>query len=55
MESSYSVVYYQQGGCYLVIEFKSAEAIQETPDEDVMSISARIIENNLEAYKKLAQ
>ena len=40
---------------YIVIEFSRAEQMQETSDEDVMSISKRLIEQNREAYKVLAQ
>lgn len=40
---------------YIVIEFSRAEQIQEASDEDVMSISKRLIEQNREAYKVLAQ
>lgn len=40
---------------YIVIEFSRAEQMQEASDEDVMSISKRLIEQNREAYKVLAQ
>ena len=40
---------------YIVIEFSRAEQMQEAADEDVMSISKRLIEQNREAYKVLAQ
>ena len=40
---------------YIVIEFSLAEQMQEASDEDVMSISKRLIEQNREAYKVLAQ
>ena len=40
---------------YIVIEFPAAEEIQSAPDEDIASISKRLIQNNLEAYKELAK
>ncbi len=40
---------------YIVIEFSRAEQMQEASDEDVMSISKRLTEQNREAYKVLAQ
>ena len=40
---------------YIVIEFSRAEQIQEAGDEDVMSISKRLIEQNREAYEVLAK
>ena len=40
---------------YIVIEFSRVEQMQEASDEDVMSISKRLIEQNREAYKVLAQ
>lgn len=40
---------------YIVIEFSRAEQMQEASDEDVMSISKRLIGQNREAYKVLAQ
>lgn len=40
---------------YIVIEFSRAEQMQEASDEDVMSISKRLIKQNREAYKVLAQ
>ena len=40
---------------YIVVEFSRAEEMQEASDEDVMSISKRLIEQNSEAYKVLAQ
>jgi antitoxin Phd len=40
---------------YLVIEFGKAEELQTMADEDVMSISRRIMENNREAYGVLAK
>lgn len=40
---------------YLLIEFNQAEQEQTMSDEDVMSISRRIMERNTEAYEVLAR
>ena len=40
---------------YLVIEFTQAEQEQVMADEDVLSISRRIMEKNKEAYEVLAR
>ncbi len=40
---------------YIIMEFPAAEKIQNAPDEDIASISKRLIEENLEAYKELAK
>ena len=40
---------------YLVMEFSSAEEEQLAADEDVMSISKRLIEKNRQAYQVLAK
>ena len=40
---------------YLVIEFSQAEAEQLAEDEDVRSISKRLIEKNRTAYEELAK
>ena len=40
---------------YLVMEFSSAEQEQLAADEDVMSISQRLIEKNRQAYEVLAK
>jgi antitoxin Phd len=40
---------------YLVIEFSQAEAEQTMADEDIMSISKRLIAKNMTAYKELAK
>ena len=39
---------------YLVVEFSVAEQEQVATDEDVMSISKRLIDKNRESYKELA-
>jgi antitoxin Phd len=40
---------------YLVIDFNSAEKEMTASDEDVMSISKRLITKNKEAYEELAK
>ena len=40
---------------YLVVEFSAAEEEQLAADEDVMSISKRLIEKNRQAYEVLAK
>ena len=40
---------------YLVIAFSQAEAEQLADDEDVRSISRRLIEKNRKAYEELAK
>ncbi len=40
---------------YLLIEFSSAEAEQTASDEDVLSISRRLLAKNYEAYEVLAK
>ena len=40
---------------YLVMEFSAAEQEQLAADEDVMSISKRLIEKNRQAYEALAK
>ena len=40
---------------YLLIEFNQAEEEQEMADEDVLSISHRIMTKNKEAYEVLAK
>ena len=40
---------------YLVIEFNKAEQDMIAKDEDVLSISKRLIEKNMEAYEELAK
>ena len=40
---------------YLVVEFSQAEQMQMAADEDVLSVSARLIEQNREAYEVLAK
>lgn len=40
---------------YLIVEFQHAAQAQVAEDEDVLSISARLIKNNLSAYQELAK
>lgn len=40
---------------YIVMEFSEAEKLQTATDEDVMSISKKLIEKNIRAYKELAK
>ena len=40
---------------YLLIEFSQAEAMQTASDDDVLSVSARLIQQNREAYGELAK
>jgi len=40
---------------YLLIEFSQVEQEQTMPDEDVLSISRRILAKNKEAYEVLAK
>ena len=40
---------------YLVIDFNKAEQDMIAKDEDVLNISKRLIEKNLEAYEKIAK
>ena len=40
---------------YLVIEFSQAEAEQLADDEDIRSISKRLIKKNRKAYEELAK
>lgn len=40
---------------YLIVEFSQAEQMQAAEDEDIMQISARLIQQNRAAYEKLAK
>ena len=40
---------------YLIVEFSQAEQLQAADDEDVFSISSRLIDQNREAYEVLAK
>lgn len=41
--------------CYLVMEFSAAEQEQFAADEDVVSLSKRLIEKNRQAYEVFAK
>ena len=40
---------------YLVMEFSQAEQMQAAEDEDIMQVSARLIQQNRAAYEELAK
>lgn len=40
---------------YLIVEFSQAEQMQAATDEDIMQISARLIQQNRPAYEELAK
>ena len=40
---------------YLLVEFGKAAKVQEAPDEDVLTISKRLIDKNRKAYEVLAK
>ena len=40
---------------YLIVEFSQVEQMQAAEDEDIMQISARLIQQNLAAYEELAK
>ena len=40
---------------YLLVEFSQAETMQAASDEDVLAISARLINRNRQAYEELAK
>ena len=40
---------------YLIVEFSQAEEMQASSNEDVMAISARLIQQNRKAYEELAK
>lgn len=40
---------------YLIVEFSQAEEMQASSDEDVMAISARLIQQNRKVYEELAK
>ena len=40
---------------YLSVEFSQAEQMQAAEDEDVMQVSARLIQQNRAAYEELAK
>ena len=40
---------------YLLIDFSQAESMQEALDDDLLSVSARLIVKNRQAYEELAK
>lgn len=40
---------------YLIVEFSQAEQMQAAEDEDIIQISARLIQQNRAAYEELAK
>lgn len=40
---------------YVIMEFSEAEKLQSAADEDILSISEKLIGKNLEAYEELAK
>lgn len=40
---------------YLIVEFSQAEQMQAAEDEDVLQVSARLIQQNRAAYEELAK
>ena len=40
---------------YLIVEFSQAEKMQEADDEDILSLSSRLIARNRAAYEELAK
>jgi len=40
---------------YLLIEFSQAEAMQDVSDDDVLAVSSRLIQKNMDAYRELAK
>lgn len=54
-ESGSAVILKNNAPRYLLIEFSQVEKEQAMPDEDVMSVSRRILAQNREAYEVLAK
>lgn len=40
---------------YLLIEFSQAEAMQDVSDDDVLAVSSKLIQKNMDAYRELAK
>ena len=40
---------------YLLVEFSQAETMQAASDEEVLAVSARLINRNRQAYEELAK
>ena len=54
-ESGAAVILKNNVPRYLVMEFSRLEKELLAPDEDVMSVSKRLIEKNRQAYEELAK
>lgn len=54
-ENGSAVILKNNVPCYIVMEFSEAEKLQTASDEDVMSVSKKLIEKNIRAYKELAK
>ena len=54
-QTGQAVILKNNGPRYLVIEFSQAEAEQLADDEDIRSISKRLIKMNRKAYEELAK
>lgn len=54
-ENGYAVILKNNTPRYLIVEFSKAENMQTANDEDILSISKKLIDKNKEAYKVLAE
>lgn len=54
-ENGYALILKNNIPRYLIVEFSQAENMQTANDEDVLSISKKLIDKNKEAYKVLAE
>ena len=54
-EKGFAVILKKKVPRYIVMEFSEAEKLQTASDEDVMSVSKKLIEKNIRAYKELAK
>ena len=54
-ENGSAVILKNNTPIYIIVEFSQAENIQTANDEDILSISKKLIDKNKEAYKVLAE
>lgn len=54
-EQGFAVILKNNVPRYLIVEFSQAEQMQAAEDEDVMQVSARLIQQNRAAYEELAK
>ena len=54
-ENGFAVILKNNTPRYLIVEFSKAENMQTANDEDILSISKKLIDKNKEAYKVLAE